>query len=59
MGEGEKGAGGKQAENSKSDTTDSHTRGYQPRDLRLANRFEPRRGQTGKGESESQKPAIG
>ena len=54
MGEGDRGAGGKQAENSKSDTTGSHTRGYQPRDLRLANRFEPKCGQTGKGESKGE-----
>jgi hypothetical protein len=60
MGEGDKGTGGKEAENSKSNVADSHTRGYQPRDLRLANRPERERSQTGKDEREkSQNPVIG
>lgn len=57
MGEGDRGAGGKQAEGSKSDTPDSHTRGYRPRDLGLANRYEPRAAKLGKiGIEKSQKP---
>jgi hypothetical protein len=45
VGEGDKGAGGRQAENSKSDISDSHTRGYQPRDVRLANHQKPKHSQ--------------
>lgn len=39
MRESDEGAGGKQAEGSQSDAPDSHTRGYRPRDLGLANRY--------------------